>query len=171
MKKHFNCGRKRPDVVLRNKKHGYGVRGKCHPLYKIWKSMRSRCKSKQSPDYENYFLRGIKVCKRWDSFQNFFDDMADTHISGLTIERINNDKGYSPSNCRWATMQEQCRNRRNSIIISFGGRTLTATDWGRELGGNDVLIHIRLKRGWSVERAVSTPAGRVGSNGTHFIPK
>lgn len=169
--KHFNCGRKRPDNVIRNHKHGYAVRGKSHPVYKVWHSMRARCRSKQSPDYENYLLRGIKVCKRWDKFLNFFADMADTYLPGLTIERVKNDKGYNKKNCRWASWLAQSRNRRNVELISYGGKTLTKREWGTELGGNDDLIYVRLGRGWSVKRAVSTPAGRLGSNGTHTIPR
>lgn len=169
--KHFNCERKRPDTVIRNTKHGYAVRGKQHPVYRVWKSMNARCRSRQSPDYENYMLRGITVCKRWENFNNFFDDMADTYIPGLMIERVNNDNGYSKENCRWATRMEQNRNKRNVDLIEFNGKILTKREWGRELGGNDDLIYVRIGRGWSIERAVSTPAGRLGSNGSQTISR
>ncbi len=155
--KHFNCGRKRPDVVIRNTKHGHAVRGKQHPVYKVWHSMRSRCRSKQSPDYENYLLRGIKVCKRWKTFQNFFEDMSAGYKRGLLIERIDNNKGYTPSNCKWATRLEQNRNKRNVEKFSLNGKTATGPERSDKLGGNPALVYVRLRRGWNVTRAITTP--------------
>lgn len=97
-------------------KHGFDTR--THPLYTRWHSMRTRCYTPSSPSYKNYGGRGIKVCKRWDNFANFLEDMGKPPTPYHQIDRINNDGDYEPSNCRWATPAEQARNR-NSTKLSL----------------------------------------------------
>lgn len=89
-----------------NKKHGLHK----SPIYKVWSSMIHRCNNSKSSVYDRYGGRGIKVCERWHTFENFLADMGDKP-EGLTIDRINNDGNYEPSNCRWVTHKENCQNR------------------------------------------------------------
>lgn len=86
--------------------------------YKSWKNMLNRCNNKNSKNYQRWGGRGIKACKYWDKFENFYKDMGD-RPKGLTLDRINNNKGYSKENCKWSTWTEQARNRSNNIIIKY----------------------------------------------------
>lgn len=100
--------------------------------YVIWRGMKSRCRP-NSHSHADYFDRGITVCKRWQKFENFYEDMGDAP-QGLTLERKNNNKGYSKKNCEWATYTTQLNNRRNNHLITAYGKTQTLTQWCREYG-------------------------------------
>ena len=105
------------------------------PILRIWKGTMQRCNNPNDPSYRNYGARGIKVCERWDKFENFYADMGNGP-KGLTIERIDNDGNYEPSNCKWATRKEQARNKRNNRIIKYGGRSKCVSAWAEEIGMN-----------------------------------
>lgn len=86
-------------------------------IYRRWTSMMSRCYNKNSPNYKNYGERGIGVCARWNNFENFYEDMGDIPFEKAQIDRIDNEKGYSPENCKWSTPSENSRNRRSTKYI------------------------------------------------------
>lgn len=125
----------------------------------IYNSMKERCYNKNDKNYLDYGGRGIKVCQEWqDDFMNFYNwAMANGYKEGLTIDRIDNDKGYSPNNCRWATMKEQCRHRRNSHLIEYNGKIQCISAWAEEYNLKDKLLHDRLKAKWDIEKALTTP--------------
>ena len=120
--------------------------------YKTWADMKWRCKK-----LTGWADRGITVCERWQSFDNFFADMGH-HPDGMTLDRIDNDGPYSPDNCRWADSRTQSNNRRTCKQVTFKGQTLTVAQWARKLDMPHATIWGRLfKQGWSVERTLTTP--------------
>jgi hypothetical protein len=136
-----------------NKKHGM----KHTKTYSIWRSMRRRCNDPGNCGYPRYGARGIKVCERWDSsFVAFLADMGEAR-EDQSIDRIDNSRGYEPSNCRWATMKEQQRNRTNNLIIEHGGLSLCLIEWAERTGIGAEVISNRLASRWPVERALTQP--------------
>ncbi len=124
--------------------------------HRIWRGMRTRCTNPNTKSYKDYGARGITICKRWDKFENFLADMGECP-EGLSLERRENDKGYSKGNCYWATREEQNRNARSNVNLTFKGKTQCATAWAREVGIAKETLRQRLNRGWSVEDAVTRP--------------
>ena len=115
------------------------------PLYKVWAAMKSRCGTPSDPAYHNYGGRGIKVCDRWLDYRNFHADMS-PRPEGGTLEREDNDKGYSPANCRWATHKEQCRNTRQNKRYTYKGHTLLVCEWVEVLGVKSSTLRVQLFR-------------------------
>lgn len=132
-------------------RHTHGKTGT--RVYKIWEAMLARCYNPKNNRYKNYGALGIKVCERWFKFENFYSDMGDDN--GLTIDRKNNAKDYSKSNCRWATMKEQQNNRTNNVLITFKNKTQTVAQWSEELNLPAKRIYQRLKAGWTIQRTLS----------------
>lgn len=136
--------------------HGQSKRGKRSKEYKTWNSMKYRCLSKDER-YKRYW--NIEICDRWkNSFESFFEDMGKAPTSKHTIDRKDNNKGYSPDNCRWATMTEQARNKTNNVIISYNGKIMTAPEWEEETGIPAKDIRRRISRGWSISDALTRPS-------------
>lgn len=127
------------------------------PTYSSWLAMRDRCKRPRAANYKLYGGRGIKVCERWrKDFREFLADMGEKP-TGHSIERIDNNGDYTPGNCRWATIGEQCRNRRSNIRLTHEGKTQTLTEWAKEKKVSMHLVWERLYRnGWRLDRALNT---------------
>lgn len=122
--------------------------------YNIWLGMIQRCNNPHNDRFDDYGGRGIKLCERWERFENFFEDMGEAP-SGLSIHRIHNDLGYSKANCKWATRKEQARKKRNSRIATINGISLPLSEHAERAGVNYKLFHERLSKGWSFDRALS----------------
>jgi hypothetical protein len=126
-------------------------------LYEIWKNMRGRCLREYSTAYNAYGGRGIKICKEWDDFQTFHDwACANGYSDELTIDRIDVNGNYEPSNCRWATYEQQANNRRNNHLITYNNETHTIAEWSRITDIKYDTIERRInKSNWSVEKALT----------------
>lgn len=128
-------------------------------IYAVWNNMKQRCTNPTHKKFKDYGARGINVCKRWLNFQNFYADMGEAPPKH-SLERINNNKGYSKSNCKWATIKEQQNNRRICISLTFCGKTLNAVQWAKELGISKGVIYRRFHKGWNVNEILTTPVGK-----------
>jgi hypothetical protein len=137
-------------TARRSTKHGFART----PTYRVWQAMKSRCLNVNGQDYERYGGRGITVCDRWLTFDNFLADMGE-RPAGMEIDRIDNDGDYEPSNCRWATRKEQNRNSTHNRNVTHGGKTQCVTAWAEELGTTRKVIYGRLRRGEPVTGVVS----------------
>lgn len=135
-------------------KHGhYSPDDEFFSEYNIWKGMLFRCEDKSNPRYGG---RGISVCERWRSFENFIADMGE-RPDGTTLDRIDNDGDYEPANCRWATRADQARNRRTTFRVSIEGVERPLIEWCDIYGIGWSTARARIKKGWSPEQAVKTP--------------
>lgn len=114
-------------------------------IYDVWNNMIRRCYNPNNPAFKYYGMRGIVVCNQWRTFQGFARDMGPSYVIGLTLERRDNQKGYEPSNCYWATRKEQMRNTRRTNRITFNGETMCLHDWARKLGVVDGALRTRIK--------------------------
>lgn len=128
-----------------NTTHGMARTGKKRSrIYSVWSSMLARCNNPKDRNYHNYGGRGIKVCKRWEKFELFLADMGEP-AKGMTLDRKNNDKGYSPSNCRWASYAEQSRNRRGNIWVVLGGQRTLLKDALDALGKTRQALYHQMR--------------------------
>lgn len=140
-------------------RHGHSTRSNQSAEYRTWANMLLRCRNPGASNYAYYGGRGIRVCERWLTFENFFADVGPRPSAKHTLDRINSEGHYEPGNVRWATMKEQGRNTRRNHLITFGGETLCAAEWAERTGIDQIAIIKRLRRGWSVEDALTRPAG------------
>ena len=150
-----SCG-----CLLQETKTKHGLCGKNgNKLYSAWKAMIARCYNEKTESYHNYGGRGIAVCDRWiDNPANFINDMGLPSNKSLTLERIDVNGNYDPSNCKWASMKEQQRNKRNNTVIEFNGESLCFSEWCEKLGFKKSTLKNRLTvRGWSIEKSLTTP--------------
>lgn len=133
--------------------------GKRHTrVWQAWMSMKNRCYTTSAPGYKNYGGRGISVCERWrHSFENFYADMGEQPTTKHTLERLDTNGNYEPENCEWATYTKQARNKRSNRMVDLHGDRRCLAEWIELLGLDPVLVKTRIGRGWSAERALTTP--------------
>ncbi len=144
-------------------KHGLSKRGAVHPLYRTWADMRKRVLSDKSTAYIDYGGRGIKICSRWDDFSLFVSDMGPKPGPDWTVDRIDVNGDYEPSNCRWATQSTQANNTRSSLRYVYNGVAYTAPEIyaiAETFGVRYGTLHARLAKGVPVKEAVETPSAR-----------
>lgn len=135
-------------------------------LYEIWRSIKRRCEDDRRKDYLIYGGRGIKICKEWGNSFNAFYNWAinNGYNDTLTIERKDVNGNYEPSNCRWATKEEQANNRRDNQFLTHNGKTQTISQWAKELNINESTLRNRIQRGWADEEIFKKSA-----QSTHYI--
>lgn len=139
--------------------HGMARHGGRHPVYIVWRGMLQRCENPNALEYRNYGGRGIKVCDEWHEFISFRDwALAHGWQKGLTLDRIDNNAGYSPDNCHWTTRKAQARNRRTNRLVTFNGKTQTIVDWAEEMDISYSVLSSRInKLYWPIECALTEP--------------
>lgn len=141
--------------------HNHLKHGKRHTrIYNIWRAMRQRCSNPNCINYMRYGGKGVMVCNEWNDFETFYEwSMQNGYSDDLTIDRIDNDKGYEPSNCRWVTIIQQANNKRANRRITMNGVTHTLAEWPRITGIKSATISRRLHLGHTPEEALTRKVG------------
>lgn len=160
-----SCGCLRRETAKKS-----GQKNKIHGMrystfYRAWIGIKNRCLNNRTKPFPGYGGRGIRICDRWLKFNNFKDDMYNSYLDHIkkygvkntSIDRIDNNGNYCPENCRWATWKEQNGNRKNNVILLYNGKKQIINNWAKELGFKRECLKNRLKRGWSVEKTLTTP--------------
>ena len=152
--KSCGCSSSRSTIGVRSTTHELGGT----PEHYAWSGMKSRCNNPNNPKYKSYNGRGISVCSRWATFENFLSDMGKKPSPSHSIDRINNDGPYSPENCRWASPRQQSNNTRKNVTITHNNETLTIAQWARKTGLRYATLRDRIyKNHWAIEKALTTP--------------
>lgn len=151
--KSCGCYRKERAAGL-NKTHGLSST----KPYSVWKNMVDRCRNPENKDFHHYGGRGIAVCKEWLTLEGFMGDMGASFKDGLTLERVDNSKGYCEDNCRWATRKEQSNNLRSNRMVTYNGETLTMSQTAEKYNVNYYLLRSRMQQDWPAGKAIILPA-------------
>lgn len=148
-----SCGCIQREAIIKTaRRHGMSHTA----TFWTWTRMKGRCSNKKNSSFRNYGGRGIKVCERWHKFENFYEDMGDKPIN-KSIDRINNNGNYEPSNCRWADNYQQTNNRRFNVVLEFNGEKMTVSNWARHIDINAKSLYNRIHLGWPTERILTEP--------------
>lgn len=135
----------------------YKKDGKTRPEYWVWSAMKQRCRNQKNAAWLDYGGRGIDIHHEWEDFDGFIASMGLRPGPKMTLDRVDNDKGYSPENCRWRSIIEQANNRRSNRRIDIDGVIKTVSEWSRLYGVRESFIRNRLNRGWDAKSAVTSP--------------
>lgn len=142
--------------------HGEAKRGQLTSLYNTWRGMKDRCMNPSHKSYKYYGEKGVKICLEWQkSFENFRDwALSNGYQEGLSIDRIDVKGNYEPSNCRWATLEQQANNKTTNHFLTYNGKTQTINQWADYLGIKREIIKDRLRWGWKVDDIFETPVAQ-----------
>jgi hypothetical protein len=145
------------DVGKSCKTHGQSY----STLYSIWQGMKKRCSRIKNSNFIWYGGRGVSICPEWKNFENFFEWNKllgeKGYKKGLSLDRINNEMGYSPENCRWTTAVTQGRNKRNNLLVTINGETKCVAEWAEIFSINRYLVYSRIRNGWELNEGLFTP--------------
>jgi hypothetical protein len=152
-----SCGcLQREAVSVANKTHGHTSNGKRSSEFSTWTGMLTRCYNPNEKRWSRYGGRGIRVCDRWrESFEAFYADMGPKPSPKHSIDRIDNDGNYEPGNCRWATQREQVRNSTRCVLVTFGGETMSLTEWAERVGAKPKTLAWRYRAGFTPEEIIN----------------
>lgn len=145
-----SCGCKTKQLISEKNTHHSMVNT---PEYRTWSNMLTRCRNPENKGYKDYGGRGITVDPTWLKFENFYRDMGE-RPEGTSLDRRDNNEGYSKENCKWSTKKEQARNRRSSALYTIGAETKTLAEWCEIQSIDYAMVFKRLKRGYSIEKAI-----------------
>ncbi len=134
------------------------IHGMCNSrLYRIWSGMKQRCTNPNTINYKSYGAKGVSVCTEWQDFKNFYAwAIANGYADNLTIDRVDNNGNYEPSNCCWATNKAQQNHTSYTRLHTYNGETLSVMQWAEKMGIHPNMLYKRLYRGWSIEKAIKT---------------
>lgn len=142
-----SCGcLSRETAAVRRRTHGHAVGYSASPTLRAWNEMKKRCLNRNAKRFQDYGGRGITICDRWLSFENFLEDMGERPAPNLSLDRIDNDGDYEPNNCRWATNKEQCRNQRKTVFVQHEGKSVSLAEFAEIMGVNYWTLHWRVRR-------------------------
>lgn len=165
-----SCGCLRADLTRARCRRPDSLPNKHPKEYRTWIGLKHRCLNLRAQQYASYGGRGIKLCDRWlTSFETFFSDVGPAPSPKHSLDRIDNDGDYEPSNCRWATAFDQANNRRNTIALSVKGERRSLGEHARDLGANVETLRQRIRRGWSDDKVAGTPIGSWTSYAEEFM--
>lgn len=160
-----SCGCLRGETTInRSTKHGYASNTKTHPLYYVWSSICQRCTNPKNIRFKDYGGRGIGIKTEWKNNPGVFIDwcIENGWKQGLTIERINNNDGYYPHNCKFISHQKQAKNTRRTVYLTFDNKTLSLQAWAKNKGIKPTVIWSRINQlNWSIEKALTTPLLKI----------
>lgn len=159
--KSCGCYKKEPSLMAA-KSQKYPKHMTSSRLYTIWNGIKSRCYVKASSSYKRYGAKGITMCDEWkNDFVSFYNwSIENGYADNLTIDRINGEGNYEPSNCRWASYTKQANNTKANVFLTLNGRTHTFAEWGRIVGIKSTTLQQRKYAGWSDERTITIPVRR-----------
>lgn len=156
-----NCGCLR-NLAAGSASRTHGESSRRTPEYRAYAAMIQRCTNVRNPAYKDYGGRGISVCSRWlNSYEAFLEDMGRKPNQEYSLDRIDNARGYSPENCRWATRKEQNRNTRQNTCVAFNGETLPLSAWAERMGIPYGSLRSRLRYGWPIDKALTQPVNKT----------